>query len=347
MTGTLPALLPGGTFRSGRFSLRVWPRDLIVIAVVVVVLAGLTTLTLMTGSMPLAPDELLAVFSGTADPAPTRSVLGRRRPRALTAALVGCCLGLSGAVFQSVSRNPLGSPDIIGFTSGAATGAIVQILVFGGGILATAAAALCGGIVTALVVYVLARRHGTSGGVRLVLVGIGVGSVLSAVTSLLVVRAEITDATTVQLWSSGSLIGRGWPHVTALLCGLVILVPVLVLIAGKVSALELGDDTAHSLGLHPERIRLIALLIGVVLAAIATAAAGPIAFIAFAAPQIARRLSRSSGLHLGLSAVLGATLLVLADLIATTVDVGLRTPVGLVTSLLGGLYLLWLLARRL
>lgn len=341
-----PAVFAWRVLRVGPWSFRVRPRVLVATGLALAVLGAVIVASLLVGSMALSFAELLAVFTGDARPAAVRSVIGRRLPRALTALLVGGCLGMSGAAFQSLSRNPLGSPDIIGFTTGSATAAVIQIVVFGGGIAETAVAAVIGGIITALVVYLLARRDGVSGGIRLVLVGIGVGAVLSAVTSLLVVRADINDATTVQLWSSGSLIGRGWPHVVALLLAAGVLVPLLVLIGRQVSLMEMGDDTAAGVGVRVERTRFWAVLLAVTLAAAATAAAGPIAFIAFAAPQIVRRLVPTPGVQLWLAGLTGAILLTGADLLAQNLDVGLRTPVGLVTSLLGGLYLLWLLARR-
>jgi iron complex transport system permease protein len=273
-------------------------------------------------------------------------VLGRRLPRALTAALVGALLGMSGAAFQSLSRNPLGSPDIIGFTSGAATAAVFQIVVLGGGMIATAIAAVLGGIVTALIVYLLARRDGITGGLRLVLVGIGVGAVVSAISALLIARADIDDALLAQLWSSGSLTGRGWPHVWATLAALAVVGPVLLRLGRDLALIEMGDDSAHGVGVQVERTRFVAVIVAVAAAAAATAATGPIAFIAFAAGQIARRLAPVPGVLLGLSALIGAALLAGADLLSQNLDVGLRTPVGLVTSVLGGLYLLWLLARR-
>lgn len=239
---------------------------------------------------------------------------------------------------------PAGLPDIIGFTTGAATAAVAQIVVFGGGVGPTAAAAVGGGLVTAFIVYLLARRDGISGGIRLVLVGIG--SALSAVTSLLIVRADLSDATQAQLWTSGSLTGRGWPHFWALATAFVVLVPLLAVAARRVTLMEMGDDLAQGVGVRVERWRFVSMLLAVMVAAAAVAAAGPIAFIAFAAPQIARRLVPAARTQLGLAALVGATLLLGADLLAENLDIGLRTPVGLVTSLLGGIYLLVLLARR-
>ncbi|EYT55487.1 ABC transporter permease [Leucobacter sp. UCD-THU] len=332
--------------RVGPLSLRVRPRVLLVGALLLLVLLAIVTASLLIGSQRLGFSDLAAVVTGEARPSLTRSVLGRRLPRALTAALVGALLGMSGAAFQSLSRNPLGSPDIIGFTSGAATAAVFQIVVLGGGMIATAIAAVLGGIVTALIVYLLARRDGITGGLRLVLVGIGVGAVVSAISALLIARADIDDALLAQLWSSGSLTGRGWPHVWATLAALAVVGPVLLRLGRDLALIEMGDDSAHGVGVQVERTRFVAVIVAVAAAAAATAATGPIAFIAFAAGQIARRLAPVPGVLLGLSALIGAALLAGADLLSQNLDVGLRTPVGLVTSVLGGLYLLWLLARR-
>lgn len=336
----------GRVVRVGPLSLRVRPRVLLVGALLLLVLLAIITASLLIGSQRLGFSDLAAVVTGEARPSLTRSVLGRRLPRALTAALVGALLGMSGAAFQSLSRNPLGSPDIIGFTSGAATAAVFQIVVLGGGMIATAIAAVLGGIVTALIVYLLARRDGITGGLRLVLVGIGVGAVVSAISALLIARADIDDALLAQLWSSGSLTGRGWPHVWATLAALAVVGPVLLRLGRDLALIEMGDDSAHGVGVQVERTRFFAVIVAVAAAAAATAATGPIAFIAFAAGQIARRLAPVPGVLLGLSALIGAALLAGADLLSQNLDVGLRTPVGLVTSVLGGLYLLWLLARR-
>ena len=334
------------TLRVSGYSLRLRPRVIVVSAIALVVLVVIVLASLMIGTRPLGPAELTEVLSGEARPSLTRSVLGRRLPRALTAACVGALLGMSGAAFQSISRNPLGSPDIIGFTSGAATAAVFQIVVLGGGMLATATAAVLGGILTALAVYLLARRDGVTGGLRLVLVGIGVGAVVSALSSLLIARARVEDALVAQLWTSGSLIGRGWPHVWATVVALAIVVPLLLWLGRSLALIEMGDDSAHGVGVRVESTRFTAMIVAVGAAAVATAAAGPIAFIAFAAGQIARRLAPVPGVLIGLSALIGAVLLAGADLLSQNLDVGLRTPVGLVTSVLGGVYLLWLLARR-
>lgn len=334
------------TLRCGQWSLRMHRRTLTACAKILVLLIVVGALTLSVGRLELSTPQVWAALWGEGDASAVRSIRSRRLPRLLTAIGVGGSLGVAGALFQSLSRNPLGSPDVIGFTTGAATAATVQIVLLGGGIWPTAIAAITGGLVTALVVYLLARRDGITGGLRLVLVGIGTGALLGAVTDFLMVRAQISDAAVVQQWTAGSLTGRGWTHATCVLAAALVLVPVLAWVGRRVTLMEMGDDAAAALGIHVERLRFATVVLAVLLVGVAVAVAGPIAFIALAAPQIARGLVRTSSVPVAASFLSGGALLAAADLLAQTVDVGLRTPVGLVTSLLGGVYLIWLLARR-
>lgn len=336
----------GITIRVGSLSLRVDRRVILFTGICVSALVIFALLSLVLGSYSLTPGEVLQALAGSGDERSVRTVRGRRLPRLLCALLVGAALGAAGCVFQSLSRNALGSPDIIGFTTGAATGAVAQITLFGGGTLETALAAVVGGLVTAFVVYLIARKNGVTGGIRLVLVGIGIGSIMAAITDLLLVRAGIVQAAAAQVWQSGSLTGRGWPHAWSLLVAVGILLPLLSLLARQLRMIEMGDDVATSLGIRVERIRFGVLVVGVLLTGVATAAAGPIAFVALAAPQIINQLVRRGSVHIVLSSLMGAILLAAADLVSQHVDLGLRMPIGIVTSLLGGLYLVWLLGRR-
>lgn len=263
----------------------------------------------------------------------------------MTGVCVGAALGVAGAVFQSLSRNALGSPDIIGFVSGAAAGAVVQITTFGGGLLAISLSAVAGGTVTAALVYVLAFRDRATGGYRLILVGIGVGAMLSALNSLLLTRSPDETALSAELWLTGSLNARTWGQATPVSLAVALLLPLLLLAAGRVNALELGEDTATQLGVPAETTRRTMMVIGVGLTAMAVAAAGPISFVALAAPHIARRLTRSPQAPLVTAGYIGSALLLGADVAAQRLPLQLTLPVGLVTSLIGGVYLLVLLAR--
>ncbi|MTH46804.1 FecCD family ABC transporter permease [Intestinirhabdus alba] len=304
--------------------------------------AGAYALTI--GRLTLSAE---AVWQGIVggDPMAERIVRTIRLPRVLTAVLVGYALGASGAIFQSVSRNALGSPDVIGFTTGAASGALVQIVLLDGGRGAVVLSAILGGLATALLVYGLARVHGTVKGYRLVLMGIGVGAVLSAFNGLLLVKGDLDNAVSAALWLAGTTQGRGWLHVVPVAIGLGLLLPVMLLCLKALNVMRLGDDVASQLGIPVERIRRIVTFCAVVLAAVATSAAGPIAFIALIAPQLAARLTRSPNLPLFSGGLVGASLLLGADVIARIQPLSLTVPVGLLTGVSGGLWLLVLLLR--
>jgi iron complex transport system permease protein len=327
-------------FRS--VSLRVHARSLVVCAVLAAVTFAAAVISIGTGDFPLAPGEVVAVLIGQGDPASEFIVETLRLPRVLVALLVGAAFGIAGAIFQSVSRNPLGSPDMIGFTYGSVTGAVLVILVLDGSTSQTAAGAIVGGLVTAVLIYLLALRRGVQG-YRLVLVGIGIAAVLQAVNNYLVSRATREDAYEAAHWMIGSVNGRGWEHVWPVAAALAVLVPAALVLARPLAMLEMGDDAARSLGVHAERSRLALVFVGVGLTAVATASTGPIAFVALAAPQIARRLTRAAGPGMVPAAVMGALLLVVSDLAAQRL-LSVDLPVGVMTGALGGVYLCWLLS---
>ncbi len=343
----LAAALPGRVLRTPReaLALRWRPRAVVVGAVVAVVVLGLGVLAMTRGSSSLTPADVVTVLLGEGDTRATKIVLGIRLPRAVTGVLVGAALGVAGAVFQSISRNVLGSPDIIGFTTGAATGAIVQIVVFEGGPVAVGASAVVSGLACAVVVYLLALKGSRSGGYRLILVGVGVGAILSALNGLLLTRAGLDQAVEAQVWLAGSLAGSSWKQATPLAVAVAVLLPLVAWLGRRLAYLELGDDSATQLGVRVERTRLALMLLGVGLTGVAIATAGPISFVALAAPQLARHLMRASAPPVVGSALLGAALLVGADLASQHLPLGIAMPVGLMTGLLGGVYLAWLLTR--
>ncbi|GAA3084066.1 FecCD family ABC transporter permease [Streptosporangium carneum] len=307
-----------------------------------VALAALTVFAIGTGQYQISPGDVLRALAGTGERAHMFVVETLRLPRALTALLVGAALGVAGAIFQSLTRNPLGSPDIVGFTTGAATGALIQIIVVGGGMAAVAGGALAGGLLTSLAVYLLAFRDGVHG-YRLILVGIAINGGLVATNIYLVARAEFADAHVAVTWMTGNLNGRSWGHVHLLVAALAILLPVTLALGGKLKLMELGDEPATALGVPVERFRLLLMLLGVALTAMATVAAGPVPFVALAAPQLARRLTRATGPVLAVSCLMGALLLVAGDLAAQRLFAPTQLPVGVMTGSLGGVYLVWVL----
>ncbi|WP_331767335.1 iron chelate uptake ABC transporter family permease subunit [Embleya sp. NBC_00896] len=326
-------------------SLRIRPRALLATGgcVLVAVLFGLYTIG--RGDYPMSLGEVLDTIAGHGTPTQDFIVNEVRLPRVVAALSVGAALGLAGAVFQSLVRNPLGSPDLLGFTQGAATGALL-VVIAGGGTMALAGGAVLGGLATGVVVYALAWRGGAPG-FRLILVGIGVSAMLTGVNGYLLTRGKLTEAARALLWLTGSLDGRGWAQVVPLLVVLAVLAPIVVLGCGRaLRVIEMGDDTAAAVGVRVERTRLTALAGAVVLASFAAATAGPVGFVALTAPQLAQRLTRAPGPNLVPAACVGAALMVSADWIAQRAFAAHRLPVGVVTGLLGGGYLVWLLARQ-
>lgn len=298
-----------------------------------------------SGDYPMGLRKVINVILGGGEGLEGTIVFQWRAPRAVAALAFGAALGVAGAVFQSLTRNPLGSPDIIGFSTGAYTGALLALTLVGGSFLATSLGALAGGLATALAVYFLAWRRG-SHGFRLILVGIGVSAMLAALNQWLVLRAEIEVAMAAAVWGAGTLNGVGWP---VLIPALIAIVPVLGLtLAGgrNLGMLELGDDTATALGVRVEPARLVLIVLAVLLTSAATAVAGPIAFVALVAPQLAKRLNRAAGMRLAPAACMGALLLVASDLVAQRVFAPVQLPVGVVTVSIGGIYLIWLLSRE-
>ncbi|WOF24108.1 iron chelate uptake ABC transporter family permease subunit [Microbacterium betulae] len=330
--------------RAGRVSDLLGVRGIIVGLILALATLALGIVSLGMGTYELSPGEVLeALIYLDADPRARLLVFEWRLPRVLFAIACGIALALSGAIFQSLTRNPLGSPDIIGFSAGSYTGAIVVMLWIGSSrYLDVAAGALIGGAVTATVVYLLAIRRGTVGSFRLIIMGIGVGALLNSLNSALMISTDVDSALLAAVWAAGSLNGLGheqlWPMVTML----AVLLVLVTTVAPGVRQLELGDDAARALGVRANRVRAVAVVAAVSLTALVTAAAGPISFIALAAPQIARRLVGGTGLALVPSALVGAFVLLASDVIAQRVGF----PVGVLTVIVGGGYLSWLLAAE-
>lgn len=329
--------------RGERISLRIDGRSVLVAGVLLLVAAVVLVFSVGTGDYPLSVSEVLQTLVGGGPPGADIIVTELRLPRVLDALLCGAALGIAGAIFQSLTRNPLGSPDVIGFTQGAAVGAVLQIAVFGGGTVAVAGGAIVGGFAVAAAVMLLARRAGGTQGYRIVLIGIGFSTLLASTTAFLLTKVTLETSQSARLWLVGSLNGRGWEHVLPVGVALVLLVPCALAAGRSLRMLEMGDDTAAALGVSTDRSRLALVVVGVALAAVATASTGPVAFVALAAPQLARRLTRATGPGILPSAVMGALLLAASDLAAQRIWPATPLPVGIMTGAVGGVYLMWLL----
>ncbi|MFJ2823807.1 FecCD family ABC transporter permease [Streptomyces toxytricini] len=345
--------LPTGRTRSrsrtvrapGGLSLRAEPRALLTGLLLAAAAAALAVVLIGTGDFEIAPADVVQTLLGNGTPAQDFIVNDLRLPRVLVALLVGASLGMAGAVFQSVSRNPLGSPDLLGFGYGSVVGALLVIVLFKGGATAVAGGALVGGLVTGVLIYLLSYKRGIHG-YRLVLVGIGASAMLIAGIQWLLTKAQFIEATRAMVWLTGSLAGRDWSQVWPLLGTCAVLFP-LVLSQGRALRIaEMGDDAAYALGVRVERMRMLLMLAAVLLTTAAAAAAGPISFVALAAPQLARRLTRSPGSNLVTGALMGSVLLLLSDWASQRAFGADQLPVGVLTGLVGGAYLLWLLVTE-
>ncbi|SCD89578.1 iron complex transport system permease protein [Streptomyces sp. TverLS-915] len=312
--------------------------------VLAVLVFALLCLSLCVGDYVLPLGDVLGALFGGGDAGAHFVVIELRLPRALLALLVGAAFGMAGGLFQTVLRNPLASPDVIGISSGASAAAVLGSLVLSFSGLALSGAALFGALAAGTLIYALSWRGGVVGA-RFVLIGIGVGTGLLSVLSYLLTTADVDEAQEAFLWMTGSLNGRSWTQFWPLLWLLVVLVPLTLAAARALPALSLGDDTAAGLGSRVGRQRLALLACGTVLAGAATAAAGPVAFVAFVAAPVARMLLPGRGAVLPHAALTGALLVLLADFAAQHAIPGIQFPVGIVTSLVGAPYLLWLLAR--
>ena len=332
--------------RLGPLSWPVHRRTLLLTVAGIVLLVVVAAASLAIGRRVIAPAELWLALLHPDVGGTSTIVWSLRMPRVVCGILVGAALAVAGAVFQSISRNPLGSPEIIGLTSGAATGAVFAIVVLGGRGAAASLGALVGCALASAATYLLAYRGRSIGGYRLVLVGIGVGAFLQAVTTLMLVRSDPDTAITGQLWLVGTLNVRTWEDAATMAVVALIGIPALLVVARQLNTLELGDVIARQLGLRVEPARLLAVALGVALTGAAVATCGPISFIALAAPHIARRLTGSATVPIVPSALLGALLLLLADLLGQNLPGGLSAPVGVTAGMLGGGYLLWMLTRK-
>ncbi|MDG4666646.1 iron chelate uptake ABC transporter family permease subunit [Mycobacterium sp. 236(2023)] len=334
--------------RVGSVAVRASWRAVIAVTAMVVGALVLAIVAIGFGKYHVAPADVLGVLVGTNSSFDRVVVLEWRMPRMLMALLVGAAFGVSGAIFQALTRNPLGSPDIIGINAGAYTGALAVMVTVGSGYYAVAGGALAGGLATAILVYALSYRNGLAG-YRLIVVGIAVSAVLNSVNQWIVIKLDHNTAVTAAVWQQGSLSGMTWAQVVPMTVCLAVLLAALLVLGPQLPVLQLGDDAAGALGVHPDRARLGYLVVGVGLVALACAAAGPIAFIALAAPQLARRLTASPGVALVPAAAMGAVLLLVCDVIAQRLFGDNAIPVGPVTVSLGGSYLVYLLitqARR-
>ncbi|GAA1944031.1 FecCD family ABC transporter permease [Agromyces allii] len=301
-------------------------------------------IAISSGAASVSPDRVLATLFGQGDRTEQLVVFKLRLPRILAAVFVGAAFGLAGAVFQAVLRNPLASPDILGVSTGASLGAVWAILGLGLAGVVVSGFALAGALLVALIIWAAAWRQGLHG-IRFVLVGVGLAYVCGSLIAWLLARAEVRQAQAALLWTVGSVSDVRGDALTMLIIGVVIGCLLTAVFAHGLPVLALGDDHAASLGVRTDVRRGILLLVAVLLIAIATSVAGPVAFVALIAPAIARRLVDDGSAALTASVMTGAVLTLGADVIGQFALPEFTAPVGIVTGLIGAPYMLWLLAR--
>ncbi|HMR49967.1 MAG TPA: iron chelate uptake ABC transporter family permease subunit [Arachnia sp.] len=315
----------------------------VVSAALGVAIVAVFAVALMVGNTFYGPLDVLRVILGHDVPGASFAVGELRLPRAITGLLAGASFGMGGVTFQTMLRNPLASPDIIGITSGASAAAVLGIVFFALPQGVISLLALCGALATALVIYLLSVRGGFAG-TRLILIGIGVAAMLDSVVTYAMSRAAAWDLQAAMRWLTGSLNSADWGAVTPLVIACAVLFPLLILRGRDLGVLRLGDDSAAALGLPVARTRILLILTAVALLAFATAAAGPVAFVAFMSGPIAARLVGPGASLLVPAGLVGALLVLVGDL-AGQFAFDTRYPVGIVTGVLGAPYLIWLLIR--
>ncbi|WP_460038222.1 FecCD family ABC transporter permease [Streptomyces cavourensis] len=334
-----PASVAAATRRRVRSALR---RRTVILVLAVLVVAAFAV-TLMAGRTFYPPGDVWRVILGEQVPGASFTVGRLRLPRAVLALVAGFSFGLAGVTFQTMLRNPLASPDIIGISSGASAAAAIAIVTLSLGEVQVSVLAIAAGLGVALLVYALAFRGGVVG-TRLILIGIGISAMLDSITSYTLSEAAEWDLQEAMRWLTGSLNGTTWDQVLPALVAAAVLTPLLLGQARDLSAMQLGDDTASALGVRVERTRITVIVAAVGLIAFATAAAGPIAFVAFLSGPIAARIVGAGGSLLVPAGLVGALLVLVADFTGQFAF-GERYPVGVVTGVLGAPYLVYLIIR--
>jgi iron complex transport system permease protein len=329
----------------GPVKLRLDVRSMIVTAIFLAAVIAIALFSLMVGTLKLSVAEVFSVLIGETTGFKRTVVIDWRLPRVLAAIVFGAGLAISGSIFQSITRNPLGSPDILGFTSGSYTGALVVMLVIKSmSFTNIALGSLIGGFATAFVIYLFAFRKGTQG-FRLIIVGIAISTVLGSVNSMLLLQSQAEVALTAGAWGVGSLNGIDWYHVIPAIILVLVLLIFAAIMNRPLREMELGEDAAKSHGVQIERTQILLIVIAVALTATATAIMGPVTFVALAAPQIALRFTKTAE-SLAPTATVGAFVLLSADVLAQRMIPGMILPVGVLTLSLGGIYLVWLLFHQ-
>ncbi|WP_226000556.1 FecCD family ABC transporter permease [Paenibacillus sp. BJ-4] len=334
--------------RNGQFHIQLEKKALWMMGGLALALLIMGVISVGWGDTYVHPWEVLRAIWGRSSGEHDFILYRLRFPRAVTGVLVGAALGIAGAVLQGIIRNPLASPDILGITGGASVAA-VTFIAYGGAVLSfqwLPVAAVAGALVVSLLVYMLAWKDGVTP-IRLVLVGIGLASAMSSVTTLMLVMSSSFTAGKAYIWLTGSVYGASWSNVYTMLISIGVCTPLVLYFTRSLNTQELGDDVATGLGVEVQRHRVLLLLLSVILVGTAVAVAGAIGFVGLIAPHIARRLvGRSIGGLTLVSALVGGLLVYLADLLARTAFYPIDIPAGIFTAGVGAPFFLYLLLQR-
>ncbi|MBG9546268.1 FecCD family ABC transporter permease [Cytobacillus firmus] len=310
-------------------------------------------LSLATGVMPVGMNEIMAVLSGSGTPNQELVLLQLRLPRMIISLLIGAGLALSGSILQGLSRNSLADPGILGINAGAGLAVVLSIYLFGqsgGSLLAKPFFLPVFAFAGALAIAALIYRFSWKGGIdpeRLLLVGLGFNALCGALLLILQLKMDPKDFQQAAIWLTGSIWGIQWPYVWALLPWILVLMPVAFKKARTMNILQFKQEVPIALGLRVESERRLLLCLSAALAGACVAAGGGIAFIGLLAPHLARRLCGPNYFsNLPLSALIGAALVLIADMIGKNLLAPADIPVGIVISVIGAPYLIFMLLTR-
>ncbi len=332
-----------------RMALRLSKKALIILATLVFLTISTVILSLNTGSYYLTTSEVIAIlFAGSNDVANDNVVWLFRFPRTLVAILVGMMMALSGAALQNLTRNGLADPSLVGISQGAALAVVASIFIFPEldqswrSLLAFA-----GSIVVAIAILLLSYEGNTNKPIRFILLGIGISAFLSAITTAFLTYGEIYNASAALAWLAGSIDAANWSDVKVLFFSAIILIPLLLILSRSMAVIRLGEEVAISLGTNIKLIKYALIAVSVALAATATSIVGPIGFIGLIAPHAARRIIHSGvATNLLLTALIGALLLVIADLAGRTIIAPNQIPAGILTQIIGVPLFVYLLLKQ-
>ncbi|WP_252501602.1 iron chelate uptake ABC transporter family permease subunit [Sporosarcina sp. Marseille-Q4943] len=334
--------------RSDTFSFQLEKRAIAVFFALACLFLLVFVVGLSIGSTFIHPVDVIKHLLGFGTGEYTFVIQTLRLPRMVLSILVGAALGVAGLILQGIVRNPLGSPDIIGITGGASFAAVFFITYFADtvSIIWLPFVAILGAGIVSLVIFALAWKNGISP-FRLILIGIGMSSILGAMTTMMIVFGNTYTTSQAYVWMTGSVYGANWENVTAMLPWVLILIPLTLFFSKSANAQALGDLVALGLGVRLQLHRFSLLLISVALAGSAVAYAGGIGFVGLMAPHIARMLvGQSFGNLVPIAAMTGGLIVMLADVVARTAFLPLDLPAGVFVSGIGAPFFIYLLYRN-